>query len=72
MPVKGQRLRFWAVPILLLGWYLLLGARAAYLHLAVRLPAAARGQELSALELQNMGATLQRFHIHSVKTKPAP
>lgn len=45
---------------------------AAYLHLAVRLPAAARGQELSALELQNMGATLQRFHIHSVKTKPAP
>ena len=33
MPVKGQRLRFWAVPVLLLGWYLLLGARAAYLHL---------------------------------------
>ncbi len=38
MPVKGQRLRFWAVPALLLGWYLLLVGRAAYLHLGDHTP----------------------------------
>ena len=45
---------------------------AAYLHLVLRLPEAARGQELSAQELQNMGATLQRFDVHPCKTRPAP
>ena len=38
MPVKGQRLRFWAVPALLLGWYLLLVVRAAHLHLGDHTP----------------------------------
>ena len=36
---------------------------AAYWHLALTLPAEARGRELSAKELASMGARLQRFHI---------
>jgi len=45
---------------------------AAYWHLALEVSAAARGRELSADELQALGATLQRFHIHPHKFKPAP
>ncbi|MCZ2408056.1 MAG: CRISPR-associated protein Csx16 [Burkholderiales bacterium] len=40
---------------------------AAYWHLALEVPAQARGRELSAQELQALGATLQRFHIHPIK-----
>lgn len=36
---------------------------AAYWHLALEVPAAARGRELSAQELLALGATLQRFDI---------
>ena len=45
---------------------------ATYWHLALEMPAQARGRELSADELQTLGATLQRFHVHSHKIKPAP
>ena len=45
---------------------------AAYWHLALEVSAAARGRELSADELQALSATLQRFHIHPLKFKPAP
>lgn len=45
---------------------------AAYWHLALEVPAEARGRELSAQELQALGATLQRFHIRPHKFKPAP
>ena len=45
---------------------------AAYLHLVLEMPAQQRGQELSATELQALGATLQPFHVHPLKTKPAP
>ncbi|MBS0381930.1 MAG: CRISPR-associated protein Csx16 [Proteobacteria bacterium] len=37
---------------------------AAYWHLALELPSDARGRELSAQELQTLGATLQRYTIH--------
>ncbi len=37
---------------------------AAYWHLALEAPADSRGRELSAQELQTLGATLQRFVIH--------
>ncbi|MBH2042709.1 MAG: CRISPR-associated protein Csx16 [Comamonadaceae bacterium] len=39
------------------------GRSAAYLHLVLETPQEARGRELSAQELQNIGATLQRFDI---------
>lgn len=45
---------------------------AAYLHLVLTAPQEARGRELSAQELQNMGATLQRFNVHPHKIRPAP
>jgi len=45
---------------------------ATYLHLVLEMPAQQRGQELSATELQTMGATLQPFHVHPLKTRPAP
>ena len=45
---------------------------AAYWHLALEVSAASRGRDLSADELQALGATLQRFHIHPHKFKPAP
>lgn len=36
---------------------------AAYWHLALQMPAEARGRELSADELARMGASLQRYSI---------
>ena len=45
---------------------------ATYLHLALEMPAQQRGQELSAHELQALGATLQPFHVQPLKTRPAP
>ena len=42
---------------------------AAYLHLVLAAPQEARGRELSAQELQDMGATLQRFTILSHKIR---
>lgn len=36
---------------------------AAYWHLALEMPAQARGRELSADELQALGATLQRYIV---------
>lgn len=45
---------------------------AAYWHLTLQMPAQQRGQELSALELQALGATLQQFHVQPNKVKPAP
>ncbi len=42
---------------------------AAYWHLALTLPAEARGRELSAKELASMGARLQRFHISTQDLK---
>jgi len=38
-----------------------------YLHLSLQLPAHLRGQELSATQLDELGAQLQAFHI-----QPAP
>ena len=46
--------------------------QATYLHLSLDIPAQARGQELSAEQLQTLGATLQQFHVQSHKVKPAP
>lgn len=37
---------------------------AAYWHLVFAMPREARGGELSAEELRELGATLQRFEIH--------
>ncbi len=45
---------------------------ASYWHLALQLPEAARGRELSAQELTASGATLQQFDIRPCKTKPTP
>lgn len=45
---------------------------AAYWHLALELPAQARGRELSADELQALGVTLQRFHVISHNFKQTP
>ena len=45
---------------------------ATYLHLALEMPAQQRGQELSAHDLQALGATLQPFHVQPLKTRPAP
>lgn len=36
---------------------------AQYWHLSLRVPAQARGQELSMDELHNLGATLERFDV---------
>ncbi|MEZ5631518.1 MAG: CRISPR-associated protein Csx16 [Burkholderiaceae bacterium] len=44
---------------------------ATYRHLTLELPAHARGHELSAQELAQLGATLQQFHIQPSKTKAA-
>lgn len=45
---------------------------AAYLHLVLEAPQEARGRELSAQELQALGATLQPFHVQPYRTRPAP
>lgn len=42
-------------------------AGAAYSHLAVELPASLRGQELTAVDLERLGARLESFEVH-----PAP
>lgn len=44
---------------------------AIYLHLSLRLPAEARGRELTADELQNMDATLEQFDIRRSNVTPA-
>lgn len=41
---------------------------AQYWHLSLRVPAQARGQELSADELQALGARLERFTVHALST----
>lgn len=38
---------------------------ASYHHLALNLPAAARGRELSAAELEQLGASVQRFVVRA-------
>lgn len=38
---------------------------AAYLHLALELPAGSRGQELTADDLERLGAQLESFEIHA-------
>ena len=40
-------------------------APAHYLHLSLALPAARRGQELSADDLECLGARLESFEIHA-------
>lgn len=45
---------------------------ASYWHLALELPANARGRELSAQELLALGATLQEFNIQPRKIRPIP
>ena len=45
---------------------------AAYLHLVLAAPPEARGRELSVQDLLALGATLQPFHVHPLKTRPAP
>ena len=47
-------------------------AGARYQHLSLTLPEQWRGQELSAEQLQGIGATLQQFHVHPYKEKAAP
>lgn len=39
---------------------------AEYWHLVLHVPQPARGLELSAQQLHNLGATLQRFHVQPV------
>lgn len=41
---------------------------ASYRHLTLELPAHARGRELSAEELQALGATLQEFEVALLST----
>lgn len=38
---------------------------AYYYHLSLNIPAHYRGKELSADDMQALGAYLQRFHIHA-------
>ncbi|WP_448254788.1 CRISPR-associated protein Csx16 [Ottowia oryzae] len=45
---------------------------AAYWHLTLALPADARGRELSAQELQALGAALKPFDIRPKYSNPAP
>lgn len=45
---------------------------ASYWHLALEMPASARGRELSAQELLALGATLQQFVVQPQQAKPAP
>ena len=42
--------------------------RATYWHLSVQLPAALRGQELSADDLERLHAGLQRFTIQAIES----
>ena len=42
---------------------------AAYWHLSLEMPANKRGQELSAQELETLGASLQRFDVHFLVEK---
>lgn len=39
---------------------------AAYWNLSLHMPAQARGKELSAAELRDMGATLERFEVRKI------
>lgn len=41
-----------------------------YYHLALQMPAEARGRELTADDLESYGAKLQRFHIEAIKDTP--
>jgi CRISPR-associated protein Csx16 len=41
-----------------------------YYHLALDMPADARGRELSADDLENYGARLQRYHIEAMPEQP--
>lgn len=41
-------------------------AGAVYVHLSLELPAHLRGQELSAVQLDELGATLQAYRIEPV------
>lgn len=43
-----------------------------YLHLSLELPAHLRGQELSADQLRDLGATLQQFDVRSVPPQNPP
>lgn len=40
---------------------------AAYWHVSVALPAALRGEELSADELERLDARLERFHLETIE-----
>ena len=42
---------------------------AAYWHLSLEVPADKRGQELSVRELENLGASLQRFDVYFLTEK---
>lgn len=42
---------------------------AAYWHLSLEMPANKRGQELSAAELEALGASLQRFNVQIISRK---
>ncbi len=43
------------------------GKGAAYWHISVALPAAMRGQELSADDLDRLQARLERFHLQAIE-----
>ena len=43
-----------------------------YLHLSLHLPSHLRGQELSATQLDALGAQLQAFHIQPAPTPTRP
>lgn len=45
---------------------------ATYWHLSVHMPSAARGRELSACELSDLGATLEQFQIHPHQLRITP
>lgn len=47
------------------------GCGVTYWHLAVDLPAAMRGRELSAEELRRLGAELRRYEVALVGSWPA-
>ena len=45
---------------------------AQYWNLSFNMPAAARGKELSAVELRSMGAALERFEVRAVAGTISP
>ena len=45
-------------------------AGAAYWHLSLDLPADMRGQELTAVDLQSLGARIEAYNVQRLTTEP--